>query len=229
MPYCTPTDVRLRAVGMTAQVIPDVSSGSLNLTTCIAEAEGEIEEAARAGGYETPFNPAPARIRDLCAIGALARARRALQLGNQPTEEPDPYRRELEACLGLLRQGELDLGTVAVTAEAVTFPAGDGEWAQLAHRGLLLGSAIITSEAGSLTYHEERAGYEPGYQPDAVKDYRVDHREGRVARLDGGRIGLGQRVLVSYQYSYRQPRRGGEAEYEGRTASGGEMVRGDAQ
>ncbi len=178
MPYCTPTDVRLRAVGMTAQVIPDVSSGSLNLTTCIAEAEGEIEEAARAGGYETPFDPAPARIRDLCAIGALARARRALQLGNQPTETPDPYRRELEAGLALLRQGELDLGIVAVTAEAATFPEGDGDWAQLAHRGLLLGSVIITDEAGSLTYCEDRADYESGYQPEAVKDYRLDHREG---------------------------------------------------
>ena len=67
MPYCIPDDVRLRAVGMTEEVIPDVSSSSLNLTTCIAEADGEIDEAARAGDYEVPFSPVPDRIRDLSA------------------------------------------------------------------------------------------------------------------------------------------------------------------
>jgi len=229
MPYCTPTDVRLRAVGMTAEVVPDVSSTSLNLTTCIAEAEAEIEEAGRAGDYEIPFDPVPSRIRDLCAIGALARARRALELGNQPAEEPDPYRREFEVYLHLLRQGQLDLGAVEVSEEELTFPADDGDWAQLAHGGLLTGSVTITSDSDGLSYVEDREDYEPGYRPNAVKDYRMDHRGGRLMRLSGGRIGPGQRALVSYRYFLRQPKRADDAEYEGRTASTGELLRGDEQ
>lgn len=229
MPYCTPTDVRVRTVGMTEEVIPTVSVDSLNLTTCIAEAEAEIDEAARAGGYETPFDPVPDRIRDLCAVGALAKARRALELGNQPAEQPDPYRSDLEAGLGLLRRGRLDFGTVAVSDEAVTAPAEDSDWAQLAHRALLRGTVMVTNDAGTFTYVEDRGEYEPGYRIGSIKDYQVDHREGRVRRLTGGRMGPGQTLVVSYEYSYRQPGRADEAEYEGRTASGGEMMRGDAQ
>jgi len=229
MPYCTPNDVRLRAVGMTAEVIPDVSSSSLNLTTCIAEAEAEINEAARAGDYEVPFDPAPTRVSDLCALGALARARRALQLGHQPTEEPDPYRREFEAHLELLRRGQLDLGTVVVSGETAILPADEADWAQLAHRGLLQASVTLTNEAGSFTYVEDRRQYEPGYRPHAVKDYQVDHRAGRLGRLSGGRLGPGQTVKVGYEYYYRQPGRGDESEYEGRTASADQLLRLDQQ
>jgi len=229
MPYCTPTDVRVRAVGMTEEVIPDVSEGSLSLTTCVAEAEGEVDEAARAGGYETPFDPVPDRVRDLCAVGALAKARRALELGNQPAEQADPYRSEFDAGLDLLRQGRLDLGTVTVTGEQVTVPSDDGDWASLAHRGLLRGSVTVANVAGTYTYVEDRGDYEPGYRIGSIKDYQVDHREGWVRRLTGGRIGPGESVLVSYEYSYRRPSRADEAEYEGRTASGGEMMRGDQQ
>ncbi len=117
MPYCTPTDVRQRAVGMTEEVIPDVSEDSLNLTTCIAEAEAELDEAALAGGYQIPFSPAPERIAHLAAIGALARARRALQAGNQAGAEPDPYRQEFEAGLALLRAGRLPSSDVVTRAD----------------------------------------------------------------------------------------------------------------
>jgi hypothetical protein len=116
MAYCTPTDVRQRAVGMTEEVIPDVSADSLNLTTCIAEAEAEVDEAAAAGGYTVPFDSAPERIQHLTAVGALARARRALRAGNQPEEEPDPYRQEFEAGLEALRSAKLP-GCDVVTRE----------------------------------------------------------------------------------------------------------------
>lgn len=229
MPYSTPNDVRLRAVGLTEEVIPDISSSGLNLTTCIAEAQAEIDEAGRAGDYQVPFDPVPERVRDLAAIGALARARRALQLGNQASEQPDPYRAEFEAGLDLLRRGQLDLGTVVVSEEAVAMPSEEGDWAQLAHRGLLLGSTVVTNEAGTFTYVEDRAGYQPGYRPDAVKDYQADHREGRLRRLLGGRLGPGQAVKVSYEYYRRQPGRAEEAEYAGRTASADHLLRLDEQ
>jgi hypothetical protein len=107
----------MRAVGMTEEVIPDVSSSSLNLTTCIAEAEAEIDEAASAGAYVVPFDPAPERITHLSAIGALARARRGLQSGNQPSAEPDAYRREFDAGLALLRAGKLPTSDVVTRAD----------------------------------------------------------------------------------------------------------------
>jgi len=229
MAYCTPNDVRLRAVGMTPEVVPDVSSTSLNLTTCITEAEGEVDEAARAGDYEVPFFPIPGRIRDLAAVGALARARRGLQLGNQPAEQPDPYRGEFEAGLEMLRRGQLDLGTVIVAGEPVTMPADDTEWAQLAHRGLISGSVTITNEAGTFTYVEDRGDYEPGYRQGSVRDYRVDHRSGRVRRLLSGRIGSSQPVKVSYEYYYRQPGRAEDAEYARRSASSDRLLRLDQQ
>lgn len=229
MPYCTPNDVRLRAVGMTAEVIPDVSSSSLNLTTCIAEAEAEVEEASRAGDYEVPFSPVPPRVRDLAAIGALARARRALQLGNQPAEEPDPYRQEFDAGLDLLRRGDLDLGTVVVSGEAVVMPTEEGGWIELAHRGLLAGSVTVTNESASFTYVEDREEYEPGYRHDEVKDYQVDHRAGRVQRLAASRMGANQPVLVGYEYYYRQPGRAEEAEYTRRTAAADRLLRLDQQ
>jgi len=229
MPYCTPNDVRLRAVGMTEAVIPDVSSTSLNLTTCIAEVDAEIDEAGRAGDYEAPFDPAPDRIRDLSAAGALARARRGLQLGNQPAAEPDPYRAEFNAGLDLLRRGALDFGTVVVSGQQVVMPSDDGDLAQLTHRGILRGSVALTNESVSFTYVEDRREYQPDYRPDAVKDYEVDHREGRLRRLLGGRIASGQTVLASYEYYYRQPARAQDAEYAGRTASGDELLRLDQQ
>jgi len=228
MPYSTPNDVRIRSVGMTQEVIPDVSSTSLNLTTCIAEADGEIDEAARAGDYEVPFDPVPDRVRDLSAIGALARARRALQVGNQPVEQPDSYRQEFEAGLSLLRRGQLDLGTVVVSGEAVVMPMDEAGWAQLAHRGLLLGSVTLTNESGTITYAEDRREYEPASSASVV-DYHVDHRGGRLRRLLGGRIAAGQMVKASYQYYRRQPTRPEEAEYQGRTASADRLPRLDEQ
>jgi hypothetical protein len=102
---------------MTEEVIPDVSEDSLNLTTCIAEADAEIDGAARAGAYAVPFDPVPERIAHLSAVGALARARRGLQAGNQPSAEPDPYRREFEAGLALLRAGRLPASDVVTRAD----------------------------------------------------------------------------------------------------------------
>jgi hypothetical protein len=229
MPYSTPDDVRLRAVGMTEEVIPDVSSTSLNLTTCIAEADAEIDEAARAGDYEAPFDPVPVRITHLSAIGALARARRGLQLGNQALTEADPYRREFEVGLALLRRGALDVGTVLVSGESAQMPVDDGDWARLAHAGIVEGSITLTNQAGTFTYVEDRRDYQPGYRPDAVKDYRVDHRAGRLQRLLGGRIGAGDTVLASYEYHYRQPAHAQDAEYAGRTASADRLLRLDQQ
>jgi len=225
MPYSTPNDVRLRAVGMTAEVIPDVSSTSLNLTTCIAEADAEIDEAGRAGDYEVPFAPVPDRVRDLSAIGALARARRGLQLGNQPAAQPDPYRRDFAAGLDLLRRGQLDLGTVVVSGEQVVMPTDDGDWAQLDHRGVLAGTMTLTNTTATFTFVEDRREYQPDYRPDAVKDYQVDHRAGRLCRLLGGRIGAGQTVLASYEYYCRQPADAQDAEYAGRTASSDHLLR----
>jgi hypothetical protein len=92
---------------MSEEVVPDVSSTSLNLTTCIAEADAEIDEAAAAGDYVVPFDPVPERVAHLSAVGALARARRALQAGNQASTQPDPYREEFEAGLAALRAGAL--------------------------------------------------------------------------------------------------------------------------
>jgi hypothetical protein len=101
---------------MSDEVIPDVSSTSLNLTTCIAEADAEIDEAAAFGDYVVPFDPVPDRVAHLSAVGALARARRALQAGNQPSAQPDPYREEFQAGLAALRAGKLPEGDV-VTRE----------------------------------------------------------------------------------------------------------------
>jgi hypothetical protein len=221
MSYCTPNDVRLRAVGMTEEVIPDVSSGSLNLTTCIAEAEAEIEEAGRAGDYEVPFDPVPDLIAQLAATGALVRARRALELGNGE----DAYRRDYQIGLELLRRGQLDLGAVTVNSEAVTLPTEEGDWAQLAHRAVCQGSVVVKNEAGSFTYTEERRNHDPDYRPDASKDYVVDHDLGRVRRTEGSRLAPGQRVLVSYEYYRRQAGRPQNLAYAGRTAEVGELRR----
>jgi len=229
MPYCTPNDVRLRAVGMTEEVIPDVSSAGANLTTLIGEAAVEVDEAGRAGDYEAPFDPVPERIRDLCAMGALAKACRALELEKQTTTAPDPYRAEFEAGLELLRKGEMDLGTVSVADESLVMPAEAGEWVDLAHRAAELGSVTVTNEAGTITYVEDREAHEPGYRSGSVKDYRVDHRLGRIAWLTSGRLQAGQTVKVSYTYFRWQPGRGEEAEYGRRTASTGELTRGDQQ
>ena len=228
MGYCTPDEVRQRAVGLTGEVIPDVSSASLSLTTCIAESDAEIDEAARAGDYEAPFSPVPERIQHLSAVGALARARRGLQLGNQPAELPDPYWEQFEAGLALLRTGALDLGTVTVSNQEVTVAADDGDWAALGHGGVVHGSLVVRNGLG-LTYVEDRGEYEPGYRPDSVKDYTADHRQGRLRRLSGGRIAPGQTVLASYTYFYRQPYQSQDAEYAERTASGGVVMRGDVQ
>jgi hypothetical protein len=110
MPYATPTDVRVRAIGLTIEVIPDTSADSVNLTTCIAEAEAAIDEALVAGGQTVPLTTVPAWITHLSAVGALARARRALQAGNQATFTNDPYWQEFEAGLARLRGGEAPVG-----------------------------------------------------------------------------------------------------------------------
>ncbi len=222
MPYCTPNDVRLKAVGMTEEVIPDVSSGSLNLTTCIAEAEVEIEEAGRTGDYEVPFDPVPELIGQLAATGALVRARRALELAG----EDDPYRREYQIGLELLRRGQFDLGTVTVNSESVTMPMEEGDWVQLAHRAVCLGSVTVTDASSSFTYTEGRRVYEPDYRPEAIKDYVVDHDLGRLRRTRESRIAPGQGVKVSYEYYRRQAGRPQNLGYAGRTAEVGEVRRG---
>lgn len=222
MPYCTPTDVRLRAVGMTEEVIPDVSSSSLNLTTCIAEAEAEVEEAGRAGDYEVPFcDPVPELIAQLTALGALQRARRGLELA----VAEDPYQRQFEFALELLRRGQLDLGTVTISDESVAVPAEDGDWAQLAHRAICQGSVVVTNQSDSFTYVEDRQGYQPDYRPSAIKDYGVDHDQGQLRRMVEGRIAPCQIVKVSYTYYRRQAGRPQDAEYGRRTAAAGEVRR----
>ena len=224
MPYCTPADVRLRAVGMTEEVIPDISSSSLNLTTCVAEAEAAVDEAGRTGEYEIPFvDPVPAPITQLTVAGALARARRGLELAG----EDDPYRQESEAGLEMLRRGQFNLGTVTVnSSEAVAMPAEDGDWVQLAHRAACQGSVVVKNESLSFTYTEERRGYQPGYRPDAIKDYVVDHDLGRIRRTPESRTAPGQIVKANYEYYRRQPGRPQNAEYARRTAQVGEIRRG---
>jgi hypothetical protein len=117
MPYSTPTDVRIRAIELTIEVIPDTSADSLNLTTCIAEADAAIDEAAAAGGQTVPFTTVPAWVAHLSAVGALARARRGLQAGNQPSLPDDPYGLEFEAGLARLRGGEAPMGDVVTRAD----------------------------------------------------------------------------------------------------------------
>jgi len=227
MGYCTPDDVRQRAVGLESAVIPDVSSISLNLTTCIAEADAEIDEAARAGDYETPFEPVPERICHLSALGALARARRALCAGNQVEVESNTYWEQFAAGLALLRTGDLDLGTLVVGDEGVVLAEDETVWTLLDHAGLVFGSVSVRNEMGSFTYVEDRGDYEPGYQSSSVKDYVVDHRRGRIRWLVGGRLSPGQAVLVDYEYFLRQPHRAQDAEYAERTASEDVVMRMD--
>ena len=231
MGYCTPGDCRMRTVGMNTLVIPDVSSTSLNLTTCIAEAEARIDEAGRAGNYAVPFSPVPERIRDLSAAGAIARARRALELGNQETlsVEFNDYQREFEEGLRLLREGALDFGTTAVSGELVAMPEDYSTWARLAHGGIVLGSVTVTSSGGVTTYTEDRSEYDADYLPAAVKDYAVDHRQGRVQRLSGGRMGAGEPVEAAYEYFYRQPVDMQDAEYGEKSAATGELRREDSE
>lgn len=228
MPYATPNDCRVRAVGVSTLVIPDTSSTSLNLTACIAEADALIDEAARAGDYALPFSPVPERIAHLSAIGGLARARRALELGNQSSlsDLSEAYLREFERGLDDLRSGEMDLGTTVVASEGVTIASDYSTWTRLAHGGVILGTLSLASQSGTV-FVEDRDDYDPDYLPDAVKDYQVDHTLGRVRRLSGGQIGAGQQVVVAYEYSYRQPTNPQEAEYAGRTAASSELRRGD--
>ncbi|NIM07231.1 MAG: hypothetical protein GTO55_11300 [Armatimonadetes bacterium] len=230
MGYSTPGECRMRTVGMNTLVIPDVSSTSLNLTVCIAEADSLIDEAGRQGDYAVPFSPVPERIRDLSAMGAIARARRALDLGNQEalSETFDGYQREFEGGLRLLREGALDLGTSTVSAEAVVMSVDYSTWTGLAHAGLAQASVTLTSSGGVTTYTEDRGEYDHDYLPAAVKDYQVDHLRGRVRRLSGGRIGSGEQVEISYEYYYRQPADPQDAEYGGKGAAVGEMRRGDS-
>jgi hypothetical protein len=215
---------------MNTLVIPDVSSTGLNLMTCIGEADALIDEAGRQGDYAVPFSPTPERIRDLSAAGAIARARRALDLGNQETlsETFDGYQREFEEGLRLLREGLLDLGTSVVSAEAVVMAGDYSTWARLAYGGLALGSVTLVSSGGGTAYTEDRGEYDADYLPAAVKDYQVDHRRGRVRRLSGGRIGCGEQVEVSYEYYYRQPANEQDAEYGGKSAAVGELRRKDS-
>ena len=229
MGYATAGDCRMRVVGMNTLVIPEVSSTSLNLTVCIAEADALIDEAARAGDYTAPFSPAPRRICDLSAIGAIARARRALELGNQETlsADFDSFQREFEEGLKQLRAGVMDLGTTSVSSEAVAMAGDYSTWTRLARGGLVLGSVTLVSSGGGTTFVEDRSGYDADYLPDAVKDYEVDHGMGRVRRLSGGRLGAGERAAIAYEYYYRQPGEAQEAEYEGKSASVGEMRRND--
>ncbi len=211
---------------MTEEAIPDVSSTGLNLTTLIEETTAEVEEAARAGDYEVPFDPVPERIRDLCALGALAKARQALDMVG--ALEGDPYWREFEAGLQRLRGADMDLGKVSVSDESVTLPADPEEWVRLAHQAVELGSVTVTDESGGVVYVEDRDAYEPGYREGMPRDYRVDHRLGRIAWLAEGRLQGGQVVKVSYDYFRWQPGRGEEAEYGGRTASPGRLWRADS-
>jgi len=229
MGYSTPGECRVRTVGMNTLVIPDVSSAGLNLTTCIAEADALIDEAGRQGDYAVPFSPAPERIRDLSAVGAIARARRALDLGNQEalSETFDGYQREFKEGLRLLREGAMDLGTSVVSSEAAVVPPDYSTWTRLGHGGLVPGSVTLVSSGGVTTYTEDRGEYDSDYLPAAVKDYEVDHLRGRMRRLSGGRMGAGEQVTVSYEYYYRQPANPEDAEYGGKSVAVGELRRGD--
>lgn len=236
MAYSTPNDCRIRTVGVTTLVVPDVSSTALNLTVCIAEADAEIDEAARAGDYEAPLGDVnstapPTRIRNLSAIGAIAKARRALDLGQQKGEggAHDLYQREFARGLELLREGRMDLGAVSVSSEGVTMASDYETWAPLAHAGVVMESVSLQNAAGALTYTEDRSAFDPAYLPDAVKDYEVNYVQGKVRRCSGGRIAVGQEVRAAYQYFWRQPGSVQDSEYAGRTARGSAMRRDDYQ
>ena len=119
------------------------------------------------------------------------------------------------------------MGTVEIVDEQFAIPQDDGEWAALAHAWVVRGILVVTDGSGAFAFVEDRIDYEPGYRPDAVKDYQVDHRRGRVRRLSGGRIAPSQTVLASYTFFRRQPHQAQDAEYAERTASEDSVRRGD--
>jgi len=205
-----------------------VSSSGLCLATCLAQTTAEVEEAGRAGEYEVPFAPVPERIRWLTATGAVARARQALELAGQEAQgaTAESYLAAYREGLSLLRQGRMDLGTVSVTSQGLVLPADYEHWAELGHRGIVLGSVSLV--AGDYVLVEDRSEYDPG-DPVEVKDYLVDHREGRIRRLSGGRAGAGETCTVSYRYFYKQPPGVQKSDYTGSGVQMGMLGRQDYQ
>jgi len=226
MSYATPADCRRISVGLEAEVIPDTSSLGLSLTTCLAETTAEIDEAARAGNYEAPFSPVPERVQYLAAVGAVAKARRALELAGQdePGRTTDAYLVDYEEGLGLLRQGRMDLGTVEVSSQGLVLPTDYEQWGSLGHGAVMLGSVSLA--AGEASYQEDRSDYDPE-DPAGVKDFLVDHRQGRLRRLPGGRTAGGTLCTISYRYLYKQPAGLQEPDYTGTSAQMGTLGRRD--
>jgi len=226
MSYATADDCRRISVGLEPAVIPDTSSAGLEFASCLAETDAEIDEAARGGNYEAPFGPVPERIRWLAAVGTVAKARRALELGSQEEEGPvtaaylDQYRQGLD----LLRRGRMDLGTVSVASQGLTLPPDYEQWASLGHGGIVLGSVQLA--CGGSEYREDRSDYDP-QDPTGTKDYLVDHRLGRLRRLAGGRAGAGAECTVAYEYFDKQPTGLQEPDYTGTGAQMGVLGRHD--
>ena len=192
--YSTPTQCRQLTVGMTTIVIPDSHAANLNLNTCISNADSDIDGAANAGNYLVPFGSVssgttPSKIQYLSAIGAVAKARRALDLGNQGdiSEVANEYFNEFLAGLRDLSEAKMDLGTFVAT-QNITFDNDSNyeTWMPLSYNSIKYRSVNLVNSSSTQTYIENRK-YET-WLISQDKDYEIDYKNGRKRRLDGGAI-----------------------------------------
>lgn len=240
MAYSFATDVRQIVAELSASVIANTAVGSLSMADCIALADSQIDEAALAGNYDSPFTAIsstatpPDWVRRTSAIGAAGFALRALQAGQgiAASEEQNAYLLDFDNRLERLRQSLIDLGT-AINSQQVTLAADYDTWTGLAKRGLQLGSVTVTNTGGTTTYVEDRAfgpeRYEAYYRVDTTKDYEIDHRLGRIRALDGGGIAKSQVVNLSYTYYLKMPPSREEEAYREESVQVGQLGRNDLE
>ena len=237
MGYSLGSDARELLALLTEEVIADTAVGSLSLARCRQAADAAIDEAARAGNYDVPFSVTSTAsgsyasigwVRDGSAIGTVVYARRGLESVGAAAEGAAGllFEKEFEARLERLRKGEVDLGT-AVHSQSLAIPAEYYTWGSLDKRGLVKGSARMTTGEGAVEFVEDRSAYDETYRLGVVTDYEVEHVGGRVRALPGGRIATGAGVMVSYTYFIKQPAIAEEEQARARTVEAGQVARTD--
>jgi hypothetical protein len=237
MSYSLPPDAREILHLLTADVIADTAVGSMSLESCRALADADIDEAARAGNYDVPFSTtstasgayaAIAWVRRTSALGAVAYARRGLELAQKGREAQvaSDYEDDFRSRLLMLRDGKVDLGT-AVHSQSLTLPPDFYTWAELEKAAVVLGSVSATNTSGTVSYLEDRSAYEELYRAGVPKDFEVDHTFGKMRLTPGGKLAPGGVVNVSYSHFIKQPARPQETELRGETAQMGKLRRTD--
>jgi len=237
MAYSLASDARELLSLLTEDVIADTAVGSLSIERCRVTADAAIDEAARAGNYDAPFQVTSTAsgshatlnwVRDASAVGAVSYARRGLELAHADKESAAAllFEREFEARLDRLRKGEVDLGTL-VHSQSLTIPDELYTWAGLNKGGIAQGSVRLTDEGGQVAFVEDRSVYEELYRLGVPKDYEVDHVRGRVRALVGGRIAPGSAVEVSFTYFVKQPPIPDEEQAKSRSVQLGSVRRSD--